>query len=83
MKHTKRPWIVNVWTTGRRTIEPYPTKMGSVHPIAEIHIQHNEEHIANSYLIAAAPELLEALIDAQAHLEYCDYGDKYERDHVR
>jgi hypothetical protein len=26
------------------------------------------------------PELVEALTLAEAHLEYCNYGDKYERD---
>ena len=34
---------------------------------------------ADARLISAAPELLEALIDAKEHLEYCGYGDSYER----
>lgn len=31
-------------------------------------------------LIAAAPALLEALEAAQEHLEFCGYGDSYERE---
>ena len=34
-------------------------------------------------LHASAPELLEALKSAQAHLEYCGYGDKWERECAR
>ena len=68
MKHTKGRWIANVWTTGRITIEPYTTQTGSVHPIAEVHQQHNNEQVPNATLIAAAPELYEACKSALAQL---------------
>ena len=35
---------------------------------------------ADVQLMSAAPELLEALEEAQSHLEYCGYGDKWERE---
>ncbi len=34
-------------------------------------------------LIAAAPELLEALEAAEEHLNFCGWGDKYERECAR
>jgi len=36
------------------------------------------ERLANARLIAAAPDLLEALEAAAEHLDWCGYGDKYE-----
>ena len=38
---------------------------------------------ANARLVAAAPALLEALIAAKEHLEYCGYGDRWERECAR
>jgi hypothetical protein len=35
---------------------------------------------ADASLLAAAPDLLEALKLAVAHLDYCGYGDKWERE---
>lgn len=34
----------------------------------------------NAILIAAASDLLSALEEALEHLEYCNYGDKWERE---
>lgn len=59
MKHTPGKWIVNVWTTGRRTIEQM-NNTSSNYPICEVHQMHNDEQRANANLIAAAPELLKA-----------------------
>jgi hypothetical protein len=42
----------------------------------------DEAKFINS-VYAAAPDLLEALIAAQRHLEYCGYGDDYERECAR
>jgi hypothetical protein len=52
---TPGPWIVNTWTTGRRTIEALN---GLV--ICEVHNTHDGNE-AHARLIAAAPQLLEAL----------------------
>ena len=38
------------------------------------------EGAANARLISAAPDLLEALEAAQEHLDYCGYGDSWERE---
>jgi len=69
MKHTPTPWLVNVWTTGRRTIETDNRLV-----IAEIHQTHKDkERTANAEFIVRAcnchDELLEAcqyLVDAFA-----------------
>jgi len=64
-KFTPGPWQVNVWTTGRRTVEGVnaPT-------IAEIHDTHEDvEKAANARLIAAAPDLYEALRELTALME--------------
>lgn len=51
---TPRPWSLNVWTTGRRTIEQYDKDFKSGHPIAEVHAMHNGEQEANAELIVRA-----------------------------
>jgi len=48
-------WIVKVWTTGRIEV------LDNNYSICEIHPMHNDKHKANAWLIAAAPELLDAL----------------------
>ena len=64
MKHTKGPWITNVWTTGRRTVGAENNLV-----IAEIHQVHKPDEMkANARLIASAPELLEALKRCANHL---------------
>ena len=64
-KHTDTPWIVNVWSTGRRTIE---RENGLV--IAEVHTTHlQEERAGNADFIVKAvnchDEMLEALKEMQ------------------
>ncbi len=67
-KATARPWIVNVWTTGRRTIEHYiDKKFNTGHPIAEILAQHNDAHKANAALIVKAVNSHDALVEACEH----------------
>ncbi len=59
-RHTPGPWHVNIWTTGRRTIEA-----GKL-VICEVHPTHNAGGIAaNARLIAAAPEMLAACRDVE------------------
>ena len=57
---TPRKWFVNVWTTGRRTIESH----GNGHPIAEILPQHNDVHKDNAELIVRAVNSHDALLEA-------------------
>lgn len=77
---TQGEWCNNVWTTGRWVIEPYRKDHSSVHPIAEIHPQHNNEQEANAQLIVetinALPKLLEIIRLQGKALKH--YRDKYE-----
>ena len=67
-EETKNKWTVNVWTTGRVTIEH-----DGGHPICEVHPQHNKEQMPNARLMAAAPALLDACENAvKNHLPYED-----------
>lgn len=65
-KSTDGPWIGNVWTTGRRTIElhPYPS-----HHVFEVHPMHNGEQDFNMRLVVEAKEKLPALIEAIESLQ--------------
>lgn len=65
--HTKGPWVVipngSEWASGRiATIEPQPEEMleANYWAVAEVNYR-RDEHAANALLIAAAPDLLEAL----------------------
>ena len=65
--HTKGPWVIipggDEWSTGRiATIEPKPETMLKTNfwTIAEVNYR-RDEHAANARLIAAAPNLLDAL----------------------
>jgi hypothetical protein len=60
-KHTPRPWPLRDIGHGIRIGDIAWIGFGSAH--------HKEEHRANARLIAAAPDLLEALIDALGWLE--------------
>lgn len=82
-KHTPGPWIVGTRNPMIRTVSIY-------HPYTNLEFTTTDgkglkwlaevETNANAQLIAAAPDLLKALQDAQAHLEYCNYGDNWERE---
>lgn len=73
-KHTPGPWVIipggDEWNQGRiATIEPKPETMVETNywTVAEVnHRRH--EHAANAQLIAAAPDLLEALVRARDDL---------------
>ena len=62
-KFTKGPWNRNIWTNGRRSIIKYTdASMTYAREVAEIWPTHNEdEFLANQNLVAAAPEMYEAL----------------------
>lgn len=64
-KHTPGPWTVSD-NHGKRYIEP----VGDNAPVAMICRGHDDAYSANANLIAAAPELLEALEDCQTALEW-------------
>lgn len=68
-KHTPGPWVIipggDEWSQGRiATIEAKTETMIETNywTVAEVNYR-REEHVANANLIAAAPDLLKALID--------------------
>lgn len=72
LEHTPGPWKVLPHVFSRDYIRVRGTRLGSRYKIANVHMPYldtfyliqddaNEESIANARLIAAAPELLEAL----------------------
>lgn len=75
-KFTPGPWVIipggDEWSQGRiATIEPAPEEMTEINywTVAEVNNRRHES-AANALLIAAAPDLLEALekaLDALAH----------------
>lgn len=77
--HTKGPW--EVWLRN-------PTKIdiAAARPIARIAVQgiylEDQEASANARLIGAAPDLLEALLDAQAELSCQPRRSSYVLDKV-
>jgi hypothetical protein len=80
-EHTPGPWIaVGAWVEVEDDNIPdictcEPSDIGQGH-LARTY----KEIMANARLIAAAPDLLEALQCALDHLEYCGYGDSWERE---
>ena len=69
-KHTPGPWSVNVTRMNYAVVRWHiaSSKYGSVYPICEHQIEQEpsgDEQLANARLIAAAPELLEALLLAR------------------
>lgn len=70
-KHTPGPWVIipggDEWSSGRiATIEPKPETMVETNYwiVAEVNYR-RDEHAANAKLIAAAPDLLDALIESR------------------
>ena len=79
MNHTPGPWIVNTWTTGRRTIE---TMNGLV--ICEVHNTHDGNEANARFVVQACnahEELLEALktLCAPTIVRPVGFGERYER----
>ena len=68
--HTKGPWIAQTVRedTGFRMVRTHVLDGASGDIIATIHANGIAEEQANARLIAAAPELLEALVEAEAKL---------------
>ena len=67
-KYTPGPWNANFtrfsrWVVGFHITDP---KHGSLRPICEMGAMNPDEIAANARLIAAAPELLEALMLAES-----------------
>lgn len=67
-KHTTGPWFVGGFIHDEEDPESYPewvvqrsTPAGDLSIAVAVHVQNPEMHEANARLIAAAPELLEAL----------------------
>ena len=67
-KHTPGPWRFRQIPEGL-TIHSHWIDTGNGAPLAEVRLRPNGEHDANAPLIAAAPELLEALEKIQNRLK--------------
>ncbi|WP_154081304.1 hypothetical protein [Stenotrophomonas hibiscicola] len=80
-KHTKGPWVIvrgDEWTTDIATVEgELPDGRPAHWNVASVNKQRDEWEY-NRRLIAAAPELLEALIRLEAELVEDKYGECYE-----
>lgn len=74
-QHTPGPWTIEQgqFAGGMATF---------VQPVCVI-LGHGECPTANARLIKAAPNLLAALEAAQSHLEFCGWGDRWERECAR
>ena len=80
MGYTKGPWVVS--STFLVCAKPSAAIVANCTPLVEIpELSIPMDEVAdNARLIAAAPELLDALKDARDHLDYCGYGDSVERE---
>ena len=63
-EHSATPWILNIWTTGRISIESFSKNAKPQHPIAEVHQMHNNEQKANAEFIVRACNSHDALLEA-------------------
>ncbi len=76
MKHTKGPWKLFVSNDARPHSVFLSIDVGSIainhYGFADKNGVISSQQFANAHLIAAAPELLEALKDALCALECCD-----------
>ena len=78
-EHTPGPWTLEMTTGGKTHVGRFGD--GHVLTVAEVwECSTRAEFEANAKLMAAAPELLEALKAASDHLDYCGYGDSWERE---
>ena len=88
-KHTPGPWVADSFPYYGHparltpTISINPVILGQVVklPIAKVH-RISDEHAANARLIAAAPDLLEALKDARRELAYAGRQEAHDRAHA-
>ncbi len=88
-KHTPPPWVYHEDQTIEAEGEHGTLWIGEVYgPLypsdttdaSEYTEPDPETKHANGYLMAAAPELLEALEKLLEHVDYCGWGDAYERE---
>lgn len=88
-KYTPGPWAIDNLSlqTGTCSIVSYDNPDSAFGtPVASIIDKSSDnellpnERTANARLIVAAPELLEMLEEAHAHLEYYNYGASWERE---
>lgn len=77
LKHTPGPWMVTDAPSGQICVTTEDEDGSWI--CGQIHNQEGEmsreEAVANAFLIAASPELLEALIEAEVRLRYS--GDHF------
>ena len=83
--YTPGPWVCHSGAVYKDGPNVWPKGEENGIPIAKMDREPDNgiipvERDANARLIAAAPELLKALHKAREHLEFCGYGDRYERD---
>lgn len=72
-KHTPAPWRTDDWI--RTGVNSESKHIAMVNYCSDVF---GDEHKANAHLIAAAPELLEALIEMQRNGRKQGWSDKYE-----
>jgi hypothetical protein len=84
--HTPGPWHVGAQNDTLYVIAGKPPSLNNDYPVHDagrvVIAKVYPKDEANARLIAAAPELLSALKSAKEHLEYCGYGDKWEREYA-
>jgi len=79
--HTPGPWEWDRLQSTNAVV--VHVEAGEIAEVFDDVTQSPEETEANARLIAAAPLLLAALATAHRHLEWCGYGDSYERECAR
>lgn len=75
MHHTPGPWEYRVDPDLDDNIAGPNSEQ-----LARVYCTDTNTGMANAKLIAAAPELLEALTELVWHVDYCGWGDKWERE---
>ena len=77
-KHTPGPWSINNWPQASTDIAIGAAGTPLIAKVALRDVSINE-HKANAYLIAAAPEMLEALQDIAAYYQNSWAADRANR----
>lgn len=75
MSHTPGPWTVSELMFGGEVSEHHIFIEPDVAVIERKVAGHDQHDMANAHLIAAAPQLLQALEHIAVSLYYNDYGD--------